>query len=600
MSAASTEWRRTTRNLLVVGDYAAAAGPEARQRVAGVVEMLVTDFQRIAGEQGAGLCIVTGLDSQAETDTAMLANRLRLELHVVAPHVPQAVASGEVDAQRVAVLAANPQRQAVSGARQAAVEEAMLGFADALVVVWDRSLPSASEARPTNLLTEALRRHLPIVWVDSRPERAGIVRILDTRLLDDITLATLGTSGQQLGRVADQFVEMANDFHVGLAGLLSFYWDMTTIRELVDKLKGRHGDPGSTTVFTGCMHRLFFSAFGAWKARLPGALAADRGPPRFVAASALPSHTWEWFDQLDRAATRAAHRHRDGIVGLNVCASLAVLVGVLGFVFQDWSRPFGAFEAVLLVGAFWIFSSRGIRSRGHDAWLLFRQAAEAFRMNALLHPMLASLPALFRAVWTFDPQGPRKIKIDKPYHWLVIQLFRDAGVPGRFAGHCVQAHHVELLGALAALIKDQGEFHRSVYERYETTDTRIEFLLKFFLGLALLAAAVHALGVEQGQAAMRSLTSEDHQRWPLILTAFLPAAAAALHGIRAKIEFHRLARTSRRLAERLQALNGTLALLQYDNDPMALRAVAIDAATIMFTEHASWAELAADQYLEAV
>jgi hypothetical protein len=84
------------------------------------------------------------------------------------------------------------------------------------------------------------------------------------------------------------------------------------------------------------------------------------------------------------------------------------------------------------------------------------------------------------------------------------------------------------------------------------------------------------------------------------LTAFLPAAAAALHGIRAKIEFHRLARTSRRLAERLQALNGTLALLQYDNDPMALRAVAIDAATIMFTEHASWAELAADQYLEAV
>jgi hypothetical protein len=86
----------------------------------------------------------------------------------------------------------------------------------------------------------------------------------------------------------------------------------------------------------------------------------------------------------------------------------------------------------------------------------------------------------------------------------------------------------------------------------------------------------------------------------LVATAVLPAAAAALHGIRAKIEFHRLARNSRRLAARLHALNGSIAQLWYNKDPMALRAVAIDVAMTMFAEHAGWAELAADQYLEAV
>jgi hypothetical protein len=606
MSAATKHWRRATRNLLVVGDYPATAGQEARQRVTDVLTMVITAFQQIANEQGAGLCIVTGLNSPADTDTALLANRLGLDLHVVAPHVPEPVASGRVGAQRVAVVADSVQAPPACGAAQAAADEAMLAFADAVVAVWDRSLPPACEARLTNLMAEALRRHLPIVWVDSRAEQAGVVRILDTRLLDELTLATLGASEQKLGHVADQFVQMEGDFHIGLAELLSGYWDMTTIGELVARLQGRGGDPGSARVFAGWLHRLFFWPFSAWKPRRPGVIQADRGPPQFVDASGLPGETWEWFDRLDRAASCAAHRHRDAVVGINLCAGLAVLFAVLGVVGPRWHIGFAVVEVFFLSVAWWLFSNNSLKAWGHDAWLQFRQAAEAFRMNALLHPMLASLPELYRKVWAYDPREQRKVRIDKPYHWLVIQLFRDAGVPGGRAAHCIEACYFELLGALAAMVENQGEFHRSACKRYETTEHRFEIVLQLFLFVALIAALAEAFDWHPSHIfpsigpLASFLQTAGENRWLLLLTAFVPALAAAFHGIRGKIEFRRLARNSKRLSARLDVLKGTIGLLRYNKDPMALRTVAIDTAMTMFAEHASWAELAADQYLEAV
>jgi len=242
----------------------------------------------------------------------------------------------------------------------------------------------------------------------------------------------------------------------------------------------------------------------------------------------------------------------------------------------------------------------------HAAWLHFRQAAEAIRMSAILHPLLARLDALYVGIWRPAKEGELPT-VAKPYHWLVIQLLRDAGLP--LGGpHSIEAKRNEILTALKSIISDQINYHQKNYHRIHTIHHRMHTLTQsvFFLVIItilihIFALSIHAL--EHSHVHLPNFTIQiaewiHHQHWWLLITAFFPALAAGLHGIMSKLGLQQVAKSSQNMHEKLVTLNTVVDSIQNQGSLMTLRSLAIETATTMYAEHDAWVELMQDQHLE--
>ena len=508
---------------------------------------------------------------------------------------------------RVALIMQKPGESAPAAAA-AAGDEAKLGLADAAVVICDGTPLRNYSAERDGILVEALCRHMPMVWIEVSEEGAGAAWILRPQALDELAVTTLGKDAQQVRRVGSFFsrVELG-ELAAGVAELLAIHWSVDTTVAIDAMLRRSYGDPGKRATWHGVFYTAFLWLFGNWSIKTVSPVQAQRGPPALVRASQFPADTWEWFDRIDRAATYAAYSHRDQVVIVNLVSSFAVFAAVAG---QIGAGTIWALLELLLLSliAGVVYRNRRRPVTNHDRWLHFRQSAEALRLSALLHPLLASLPLLHRGVWKYDATQTPQPVLDKPFPWLVIQLLRDAGIPGQAHPHCIETQFLDLVDSLDALIGDQETYHERSRNRYQQTHRRLRNTIVVVFWIVVVAVGVH-LGVEflhmqvrvvPGIGVPRTHVELEHLHWPLFLTAFLPAFAAAMHGIASKAELQRLAKNSERMRQRLAMLRRSIEGVRRRGDPMGLRALAIDTAATMYAEHDAWAELMADQPLELV
>ena len=283
-----------------------------------------------------------------------------------------------------------------------------------------------------------------------------------------------------------------------------------------------------------------------------------------------------------------------------LASSLAVLAAVAGQVWMGAGTALAGVEMGLLaVIAGVVYGNQRRSMTNHDRWLHFRQAAEALRLSALLHPLLASLPLLHRGVWKYDATETPQPVLAKKFHWFVIQLLREAGVPIRLSGkagvpiqrepHCIETEFQDLAQSLDALIEDQQTYHERSTQRYENTHHRLRWAIAILFVIVCGAVFVHLVSGPVG-----------HLSWLLLLTAFLPALGAALHGISSKAELQRLAKNSERMRARLKLLRRSIEGVRSSRNVLALRALALETAATMYAEHDAWADLMSDQPLELV
>ena len=601
-------------NLLVTGhrdNRLPTANTDALRRIFESLNIALESAQVALNGQSIQLRLILGDSDGTDVQALDIARFKRIPFDLLALTPPPPSILGE-NGHMVSIgnLSADPQKWC------ATINEAKLELADALLVVWDGKPRMGDDGGTVRMVIEMLLRRLPVIWVDASPGRnAGTIRFANPTISPLPTLTLLDADERQIAELSqhcfgddtasgvpaistpaaftDQLAEyLAPHSRLGLQSALALV---------------KQWDPVNSVVWDGFLHSLLLRFFGYRKRHGPGKIEAWRGPDEFVLGTKLSAGTWEWFDRLDRAAIRAGFAHYDNVVLVHLLASLAVFGAGAGSIELFGTASFwGAFELATLLAIGWIVFRDRKTNRANDgmtthkAWLALRQGAEAFRVQALLRPFLAGLPAMYRNQWRIIEERPTN-----PFTRLAVQSIRAEGIPA--SNYVIEDEWSNLKKILCALITDQRRYQENTSWRCRNTQHRLHattqaiFLFVFLTVLVhVISLASHALehrGVELPQLLMNAVQWLHEQDWLLLVTAFGPAFAAALHGISGKLEMERIARTADDMAKRLVILETALNKVP-EHDALALRALAIKTAAAMYAEHDGWANLMCVQELD--
>lgn len=136
------------------------------------------------------------------------------------------------------------------------------------------------------------------------------------------------------------------------------------------------------------------------------------------------------------------------------------------------------------------------------------------------------------------------------------------------------------------VLEDQRQYHLRVRERQHALLHRVHRINTWLFGMTGLAALAHLL---------------IHSRVLTLITTFLPALGASLHGALAQSEAYRLEATAARLASELAKMIGPIRTVLNAPDPLAgvavLRAAVLNAVELIMDEHDDWHMLVRPHHL---
>jgi len=336
-------------------------------------------------------------------------------------------------------------------------------------------------------------------------------------------------------------------------------------------------DKGAKRSWSGWIFARTMRAFGYDKPH-QASIESWRGELEFCRHCGLDDAQWARFDAVDRAATRAGHRHRDNVVLLHLLAASAVFFAVSGAVALFGSVwPWAVLELAVLCAI--VFLVRKERSKSgssvpvHRAWLELRREAEAFRVKAMLYAFgvdyARDIPEL----------AGKHQSLELESRETPVALDRNAQRK-----------------TIASLLRDQIDYHDENERRWKAVRRGLERAIRWIFYLVLVAVVLHLVplamhGLEQlGRIRLdgvHGLLDFLHSPKWLLLTAAGPAFAAGLHGIAVKLEIQRLERSSHAMAKRLRGFRQAL-----EGDPdMETKPLALAIARAMYAEHDAWFNL---------
>lgn len=540
-----------------------------------------------------------------------------------------------------------------------AADDYKLLKADCVVAVWDGAPAFGDGGGSVRLIAEALRREIPVVWVPVSLECAPSVYLSKigvgpaAALVDPLRPETLREPlfGRQPMAVAglpaalaarrdreeravadDRLMKRLAEHDPGDGWRMAGFWhsQFFAFSVLLSPAFGKQEGRRSRNPW-----KRRSGVYTAWRGTEKRESGEGGLSEKNLKSGLSEEAFWFAFDRMDRTASYAASLYRDRIVLIHLLSSFAVLGAVAGAInWLGFGDVFWGLWELLALGTIgvilWRDRRTGVTSR--DAWLLSRQTAELMRLSGILYPYLASLAPLHRRpflVGTPDNEagfGAEKqatetadrsrvqdtggsvspLFVRSATRWWVAQRLREAEVPSLSSGktYCLSDVEGDLRTTLVGFLTGQKDYHQSTAHKYEVTHRRLHRATQsvYFLALGvvllhLICFAIIAVGPATVGAA---LTDAAHwvtrQDWLLLITAFFPALAAALHGILTNLEFLRLAQNSKRMAQQLGGILENLEQLDPGHpDPIALRALAVWAVETLFREHDHWAELMSDQ-----
>jgi len=589
-----------------------------REKIRNELNRVLDDIRRDVQAKERTLRLFTGWSDGADSMArnwfdACHAQNNSLQFYAVSPESPPSDESRQQVTGMIGVSSERP--DPIPESWHSVTDDYKLLMADVVVCIWDGKGAAGCEGGTVRVVAEAMRRRLPVIWIHADVAQAGKLQMVGSLLLSSTLIQTL--DAKDPNSMTSHFSPSSE--HPGL--LASILADSLNPSLLEEGTRiPQKADPQQRPTFAGFWHSLFFKLLSPWKIEDPrepvGAWRGGSGT--FVNTSALQDGFWNEFDRMDRTATHAANQYRDGVLLTHLLSSLAVFGAVAGAVhlllFPDVVWVLFELAALAIIGwLVWRGRGRNTMLSARDTWLLTRQSAETMRMSALLYPQLASLPSLYQLtrtqVTTDTAKGSEKnatveLDLKSAARMRVIQILSDAEPPKANAGDGVYylAGQSELKDGFLDLIKDQISYHKKNVEKNEKSHHRLHVITQSVFFFVLAVVFIHL--AEMGWV---TLMPHDHsiitviahwiagQKWLLIITAFFPALAAALHGILTTFELERLAKSSELMVKRLEDFKD---IVIDENDPIRLRRLAIMTAEMMFAEHDAWGELMSAHHVE--
>lgn len=283
--------------------------------------------------------------------------------------------------------------------------------------------------------------------------------------------------------------------------------------------------------------------------------AAGWAVPYFVRADVLASRLGRWFK-----ATSAA---------VFVLAAAAVVVIAAQVNFASGHPLIVLGEAALLLLLLGV-TLTARRRRVLDRWISYRFLAERLRSAYFL--------ALAGPGERASRAGPTYLS-DPSEAWIKRALTEMTQYRPRLEAG--EADVDSLRGYLrASWIRDQIRYHDRAARREGRWEVRLFMVTGILFALTLLAAVLHVLevGADNAQAFAWGKVI-------IVLSICLPAAGAAVHGIRTQAQFRRQSQRYARMADVLRKLERDMC------DARTLpqiRAVAVDTEKVMLEENSDW------------
>lgn len=548
--------------------------------------------------QGDGVVrLITGHCDGVDTWARALGERLALPVSVVDGAAPGAggLAAGAIHFGCPADMLTND--DPVHALR----DEFALLHADLLLAVWDGKAARGQRGGVVRMIQHAVQVGVPVLWIDLQ----GQLRELDYTRVDD-------TTRFQLAHVDLRAV--AADA-IGVFGAAVDDPVVPSLRRWLDPLKvaGKESDRKETAMlelyakesaassrkerFVGLADRIFSASFALDKDRLKKAfkdshLSPWTGLPKDATP---PPAILERFKWSDVRANIAAGRHRSGMWLMHLLAALAVFAAIAGSLYlgvehTGWSSLlWPVLEGAILVSiVLMLRHSRG--NCWHARWLGQRLIAEQLRFLLMTRPMLGLTPFFSLPPLRYVQNG-EKVRLH-PEAWLVRRALIVEGLPHGVNGYDLHRSTAEASNIGRRLIEGQIAHHRATADRLKKTEHTMHTVAGVLFGLALLSVGAHLVFPIWGGHAPGYL---------LFATAFLPALAAALHGISTKLEIARLEAQSHATHDHLIALQQVVE--KHADVPHAdpwqqtlyLRSAILGAAAIMSDEAQSWNALITKQ-----
>ena len=485
---------------------------------------------------------------------------------------------------------------------------AVLAHADLLLVVWDGD-ESRGVGGTAELVGDARRQEIPILRIDpAHPRRCWLE---DPREPD----RGLSVGLERLDRRLYDLIQPPE-----LAGLADATdWNARTEFYREEIVRGRFfgkSYQAVTAFFGGCRARgaqAFAPSIFAWfwlarrlfQPSLPADYAGATGDEwrtrwgadaetetgRRAIASLAPIHGW-----LDHLARCYADRHRSAFTIVFSLAWIATVAAVVGLVAEYRESAtvhlWGGIEVGVLAAVFG-FTIWGDRRRSHKKWIAYRLLAEQVRHLTFLWPLGAT---------SIAARLPMRPSADDPRiqwtGWLYRAWVRQLGL----ATDRMSPAYLEWCRRMLreTEIPSQRVYHDRAADRYQhlhhVVHTRTEALFVTALALSVLhlfEPAVQLLGrlarLPEGLAGP-ALT---------VLSVFLPARAAALHGWAGHADFRSAALRSAQIELRLEQLELEIDTLA-ECSSRTLGHAALDAATAMEGELGAWRATSLSRPLQRV
>ena len=482
----------------------------------------------------------------------------------------------------------------------AARDEIALSYCDILIAIWDGKNPEGYAGGTVRLIRDAAiyGRAVIVLGLD------GSIRRLPSLQLDDATQRNLSYSDAEPDFIDSLLVNYnESELAVDIALLLTGNPDPSLIvpKPILNFDHMRAGQaqkhkirrPGLLDgMLTAFSSREWQAVKRAW-AKDPFTeyygVSEDDMPAQMRQAHPIaePKHFRSRFKVHDIKANCYSGKYRDAnwiIYGLSALAVFSAVAGATGLAGGRFSGMLWALVELGTLAAITCVYCLANRGRWHELWLKHRYQAELIRYARMCAPVLAPLSVLKEKIFTNKENDSGISSLQSNWEqWTVRRLIIDEGLPMQRTGNQYQLslHLTENANYVAKILADQMNFHKNLSSRNDRaahTLHRLTEVCFVLTGVAIL-----------GHFALHS------PHW-LLLTAALPAFAAAIHGVATHNEFERIGAVSSATHEELKVLSAALRNYHVtDEHPakawLVLQKITIEAANAMSGATRQWHEI---------